>query len=1465
MNGSGQLGTGTTFIGVEKKPVMAVELKFPVVSSSCGDFHTLLLTSGGDVYACGLAEDGRLGLGPTVHTSVARPAYVKFPVGVAIEAISAGASHSAAVCRDGVLYVWGDGRGGALGLGVKRVVESPEAVAGFCTKVRDVRCGDGHTLVLLRDGTVMSSGMGVQGQLGTGTLGSSTRFSVVAGALTGKIVVQIACGSYSSAAITDLGELYTWGMGMNGRLGLESEVSHSSPVLVACLKDRLVTRIALGSSHGIAITEAVAEAQGLEDGGGGDDDGAASMAGTDFTHGDDNDNDGAASRPDSRVMVSAPAPNAALLLDHRSVSSLSSRAAAKAAAHLQDAVRQVGITQAGGLVVSGRARAAQRVFHLVLVASEREFADEKRALAKSAFRRLRDLCDARGVTFSVIDLRAGGAASESATLAANLLRIELDLLEAARAPAGSKIRALAIVGDDYGASSEDLDPRRVSAEAEAAIGAAEPHHKWLQHYTDRSALELALSAMMRSTRLSTTFPEHEGKASAAVMICNVAARQARDKAELEAWMVLKDKRDLALGKRDKEEREAREAAEKAAGKGKGAKEAQQALLAAQQPPAPAGGEPAVPELPPRPEPRPPVVAHNNKTRQLKRRIAKAPKPLTSRGFDSTPELDERVGDLLVAELERSFPEPLSARVWDAQRAAWHLAALDAHARSLCGRGHLLSELDQLIELQHQHQQQNQHPHHHHHHHHHHHQQQQQHLQPQAGARLIAVSGEAGSGKSAVVCAWAKRLSHEGTSAATVLYHDLTNYAGACREDDVASCLLAQVRAMMGTVNPVDDNTLSAEEARHELSAALAGLASVARGLVVVVLDGLDLLVSERSASSVAEALLPWLPSEDCFPRNLYVVGTLRPGPVLTGVALSPRWISWRLRRLNDAEAMWTLRAASHLAVPGAEASAQSQDILAKAAQRGCPLYLSALAFVDTFAFAPKLPTRARPAVKDSLAALYGEAVRLVGSLEYPGVQAAALLPRLFAWCAVSQLGLSLSELALLSQHPEAAILALVEAATPLLFREISDGLVKLAPHFAEHCRANRPDWAAETESARQDLLSLFTGPHVSEWAVRAVHEVSVILAERRHWGPLVDFLCTPARFLTHAAMLTDQARVWASLRDRVNYADALARLLNLSSGPEQQATVAAAMAALALRNRADKRALPAASPGILALLQRMPKGSLQAAVLQAALAKVVLTVPQPEIPLALAGLANNGLALLSQSSSTRASLPYATASDHTLVIADAIALARALAASDPEGGMAGDLDAAREAVDTALLMLKARQLAEAGGSEWGACARAELLLLRARCLVEQEKRLKGTRSAPLFGRSSNNLQQQQQQPMDIAKRLATRAGGERPPAVSEARVAEEEASALLGEALTAAQEALAIRRRVLGPAHPLSGLALVEEGLVHFAAKRFREALLRCEKGAALLRADPRLTERIKEVNLISASCRFFLSGHDDE
>lgn len=70
-------------------------------------------------------------------------------------------------------------------------------------------------MALSKDGVVFVWGQGVEGELGLGELGSQTKDRATPVPLDpknfgGKRVVQISTGLHFSAAVTDDGKLYTW-------------------------------------------------------------------------------------------------------------------------------------------------------------------------------------------------------------------------------------------------------------------------------------------------------------------------------------------------------------------------------------------------------------------------------------------------------------------------------------------------------------------------------------------------------------------------------------------------------------------------------------------------------------------------------------------------------------------------------------------------------------------------------------------------------------------------------------------------------------------------------------------------------------------------------------------------------------------------------------------------------------------------------------------------------------------------------------------------------------------------------------------------------------------------------------------------------------------------------------------------------------------------------------------------------
>ncbi|XP_070562711.1 serine/threonine-protein kinase Nek8-like [Ptychodera flava] len=94
--------------------------------------------------------------------------------------------------------------------------------------IRHVSCGDLFTACLTDRGILMTYGSGANGCLGHGNHHDVTQAKIVE-ALLGFEVILVSCGTSHVIAITNDHEVFAWGRGDNGRLGLNSQESRNSP------------------------------------------------------------------------------------------------------------------------------------------------------------------------------------------------------------------------------------------------------------------------------------------------------------------------------------------------------------------------------------------------------------------------------------------------------------------------------------------------------------------------------------------------------------------------------------------------------------------------------------------------------------------------------------------------------------------------------------------------------------------------------------------------------------------------------------------------------------------------------------------------------------------------------------------------------------------------------------------------------------------------------------------------------------------------------------------------------------------------------------------------------------------------------------------------------------------------------------------------------------------------------------
>ncbi|KAK2968697.1 hypothetical protein RJ640_005884 [Escallonia rubra] len=300
----------------------------------------------GSLWVWGKSKRGQLGLGEGI-TEAVLPSRVELLAGEDIVKASLGWGHALALSKDGKLFGWGYSADGRLGKTSGTLEPSPlDSIAAISTpeqtpssmmeaaekfvlegiekekhmpiiwepclvdelwgvEIVDIACGLDHSLVLCRDGTLLSSGSNIYGQLGRssqdlgllpvdisfrpisvasglghclaicqipssgdapsivswgwnqssqlGREGPENLPSVVEG-LVGEEPISVSGGRVHSIALTSKRELWAWGCGRNGRLGLGSSADEAEPTFVEFLEGTEVLQAVSGFDHNLVLT-----------------------------------------------------------------------------------------------------------------------------------------------------------------------------------------------------------------------------------------------------------------------------------------------------------------------------------------------------------------------------------------------------------------------------------------------------------------------------------------------------------------------------------------------------------------------------------------------------------------------------------------------------------------------------------------------------------------------------------------------------------------------------------------------------------------------------------------------------------------------------------------------------------------------------------------------------------------------------------------------------------------------------------------------------------------------------------------------------------------------------------------------------------------------------------------------------------------------------------------------------------
>ncbi|XP_056409956.1 secretion-regulating guanine nucleotide exchange factor isoform X3 [Hyla sarda] len=266
-NSYGQLGLGGSDDTQRPQQVPELGEKGPLIKSiSAGGGHSAAITDSGKLYVCGQNKSGQLGLGHyddlpmlTLCTAILH---------IRVTKVSCGWDFSIILTDNGQLLSCGSNAYGQLGNSQQRASSDPKLIQNVTEKIVDIAAGLRHSLAVTENGQTLQWGSGLASHARRFCQGKTILAFYTAQqpcpvpGLENVKVKQVAAGSYHSVALSETGQVFTWGRSDYGQLGLgmsdtcansqgNSKGKFKPPFCVTVLSG--ASQIACGSEHNLAL------------------------------------------------------------------------------------------------------------------------------------------------------------------------------------------------------------------------------------------------------------------------------------------------------------------------------------------------------------------------------------------------------------------------------------------------------------------------------------------------------------------------------------------------------------------------------------------------------------------------------------------------------------------------------------------------------------------------------------------------------------------------------------------------------------------------------------------------------------------------------------------------------------------------------------------------------------------------------------------------------------------------------------------------------------------------------------------------------------------------------------------------------------------------------------------------------------------------------------------------------------
>lgn len=245
-NGAGSLGNGTSHDSLKPVQVKGLEA---VKQVSAGHSHALALTDAGEVWAWGANASGQLG--------VAASGLSKLPVRLQLASIvmvAAAGDTSFAIDAKGQVWAWGNNNGGQLGDGTTTNRDAPALVTGLsAVKISQLAASPHAALALDADGHVWAWGLRTTYVHGTGEWDGKELQPVQVTNLDAFTIRQLSMGVSHSLALLDDQTLIGWGGNHGGELGLEPKSPSTVKVPTALSNPGLASLVQVTGGNGVSV------------------------------------------------------------------------------------------------------------------------------------------------------------------------------------------------------------------------------------------------------------------------------------------------------------------------------------------------------------------------------------------------------------------------------------------------------------------------------------------------------------------------------------------------------------------------------------------------------------------------------------------------------------------------------------------------------------------------------------------------------------------------------------------------------------------------------------------------------------------------------------------------------------------------------------------------------------------------------------------------------------------------------------------------------------------------------------------------------------------------------------------------------------------------------------------------------------------------------------------------------------